>query len=422
MGLFKKETIIEERNYAVVLSELFSASRIYISEDTIYSIPAVVEALDLICGSVSQLPIYMYKEDINGQVERVRGHRLEKVLNEENNDLEYAANYKAQMIKDLLLYGNHYSYIERNSLQVKGLHRISPKTVTIKKLADSNGVLRGASVSYSLNNITNAKDIYEFLIITKNSEDGFSGKGILSSKEILEIILSQNKVLQKALTNAVRPSGILKASGRLTKDAIDRLKQSWNNFYSGVDNTGKTVILEEGLEYKEISMSLDGLELVENKKAFDTDIKKLFGIDSITNNDELLKRVISPILVNIEGALNKSLLLEREKKEGYFLRFNTSELSRPNELEKVQIVSELLKNGLCTLNEGRAMLDINPYVDSKDDFLLLNLGSVMFKRSGDVFIPNMNAILNTDGNIGNNTIKNTNINSSNDTVNENNKE
>lgn len=422
MGLFKKETIIEDRNYAVVLSELFSTSRVYINEETIYSIPAVVEALDLICGSISQLPIYMYKEDINGQVERVRGHRLEKVLNEENNDLEYAANYKAQMIKDLLLYGNHYSYIERNALRVNGLSRINPRNISIKKLADNDGVIRSATISYTLNNITNTKDIYEFLIVTKNSEDGFTGKGILSSKEILEIILSQNKVLQKALTNVVRPSGILKASGRLTKDAIDRLKQSWNNLYSGVDNAGKTVILEEGLEYKEISMSLDGLEFVENKKAFDTDIKKLFGLDNIANNDELLKRVISPILVNIEGALNKSLLLEREKKEGYFLRFNTSELSRPNELEKVQIVSELLKNGLCTLNEGRAMLDINPYVDQKDDFLLLNLGSVMFKRSGDVFIPNMNAILDTDGNIGNNAIKNTNINSSNDTVNKNNKE
>jgi len=258
-----------------------------------------------------------------------------------------------------------------------------------------------------LNNITNTKDLYEFLIVARNSEDGLSGKGILSSKEILEIILSQNEVLQKALVNAAKPSGLLKAKNRLTKDAIEKLRASWNNLYSGTSNTGKTVLLEEGLEYQELSMNLGNLEFVENKKAFDSDIKKLFGLDSITNNDEFLKRVISPILVNIEGALNKSLLLEREKKEGYFLRFNTAELSRPNELEKVQIVSELLKNGLCTLNEGRAMIDINPYVAPEDDFLLLNLGSVMFKKSGEVFIPNMNAILDTDGNIGNNTMKNT---------------
>ena len=85
-----------EGNY----SSLFTSrgNSISVDENNITEIPSVKNALDLITGSISNLPIYLYKEDNEGNVERQREDYREKLLNEECNSMECSSNLKKNMV------------------------------------------------------------------------------------------------------------------------------------------------------------------------------------------------------------------------------------------------------------------------------------------------------------------------------------
>ena len=88
MGIFyrrKDRKSVEsavEGNY----SSLFinRGNSIKVDETNIEEIPSVKNALELITGSVSNLPIYLYKENEDGSIERQREDCREKLLNEES--------------------------------------------------------------------------------------------------------------------------------------------------------------------------------------------------------------------------------------------------------------------------------------------------------------------------------------------------
>ena len=60
--------------------------------------------------------------------------------------------------------------------------------------------------------------------------------------------------------------------------------------------------------------------------------------------------------------MDKALLLEAEKEKGLFFRFDTSELVRATEKERVDAVVAGVNGGIFTLNEGRSKFDLPPLV------------------------------------------------------------
>ena len=67
--------------------ELMTAHRnILIDEKAIEKIPTAVDCLEKITGSIASLPIYLYKEDVDGSVERIRDDYRLLLLNNEPNE------------------------------------------------------------------------------------------------------------------------------------------------------------------------------------------------------------------------------------------------------------------------------------------------------------------------------------------------
>src|SRR5699024_3369389 len=128
------------------------------------------------------------------------------------------------------------------------------------------------------------------------------------------------------------------------------------------------------------------------------------------NNIYFLQYCLAPIITSIESAFNKSLLLETEKNEGYFFRFDVSELLRTTEKEKIETVVKAMEKGLLSINEARAKIDM-PNI--KEDYFTWNLGSIFYDPESGLFtIPNtgltidpseLSADENVDEDVGENT-------------------
>ena len=382
-----------EGNY----SSLFTSrgNSISVDENNITEIPSVKNALDLITGSISNLPIYLYKEDNEGNVERQREDYREKLLNEECNSMECSSNLKKNMAKDMLLHGISYSVQDKEYGDILGLNRVEPKQVQLNKMIDRKGFIRDLTVNYTLNGVyVEDLEVEDFLIVPFSSKDGLRGKGILSTnQDILSLMLSEILYQNNVVGNGALPLGILETDGRLSDITAKKLRESWESVYGGIRNSGKTVILEEGLKYKSLSLTPNDLGLLDSRKTHTELTEEIFNLpkgmlssSSVIQNEEFLKFTLNPILSAIEVAINKTLLLEEEKEDGYYFRFDVSELLKASFKEQVETISNATKNGLMTINEGRQKLDMKPFLDN--DFLLLSQGNVKLNADGVIEVFN----------------------------------
>jgi HK97 family phage portal protein len=83
------------------------------------------------------------------------------------------------------------------------------------------------------------------------------------------------------LDNAARPSGALVFSsgdGSLTGEQFDRLKAELENTYQGATNAGRPMILEGGLDWKEMGFSPKEMEFIEAKNIASREIALAFGV------------------------------------------------------------------------------------------------------------------------------------------------
>lgn len=399
MGIFSKN-VVEERavEYQGFFVEQNTETEIQMDESTSMEIPSFSNAIETIVTAISRLDIKLYQEDEKGKVQRhINDYRL-KLLNEENSFYGNAVDYKKQIVRDMLLNGISYSYLDKKGLEVDGIYRLNPKDTTLEQSFDSKGIPTSIKLGMNINGKTSNVDLEDILVIPFRSEDGITGKSIFEKNQrILKLMYQELEYHEYVYKNASVPFGVLEMEGKANKDIVDRLKATWSNLYKGSKNSGKIAVLENGLKYKAISQNPQDVLLLDSRKANISEIEKIFNLPSgmleSGNMDlELLQgyfknKTIEPILKLIEESLNKALLLESEKAEGYYFRFDPKPLGMVRGKDFIDSIVAKVSGGISTINEARAELDMDDFMNSDD--LIMSLGHVMKKPNGATEVPNM---------------------------------
>jgi HK97 family phage portal protein len=133
---------------------------------------------------------------------------------------------------------------------------------------------------------------------------------------------------QALLQNGARPSGALMVKagdgnpGTLNESQYSRLKQQLDEQFSGAPNAGRPLLLEGGLEWKEMSLSPRDMDFIGIKHSSARDIALAFGVppqllgipgdNTYANLQEarlaLWEQTILPLLQNVTDALNNWLV------------------------------------------------------------------------------------------------------------------
>ena len=124
---FRKRNIEEKQTNVddVLLSAILSQESI--SCEQALNIPAIARCVNLISEIVSMIPIKLYREDvIDGKrktVEVTDDGRC-GLLNEDTKDTLDGIQFKRALVRDYLLDGNAYAYINKQRNNVKSLHYV----------------------------------------------------------------------------------------------------------------------------------------------------------------------------------------------------------------------------------------------------------------------------------------------------------
>lgn len=374
-------TAVDESTVSdVLLSALLAGETI--SREKAMNIPAVASAVDLISSSVASMPVrlFKYKDD---RVEEVTKDERVTMLNGDTHDTLDGFQMKKACVMDMLLDGNGYIFIKREeSNDVSGLYYVDDRFIAISILEEP------IYKTYRIGCGGGMYEPFQFIKLLRNTRDGARGFGITDdvSKALETAYRTMIYQLKMAKTNGNK-RGFLKSERRLGQDEINLLKKAWNNLYS-TDSEENVVVLNNGLDFKEASSTSVEMQLNETMKNLQEQIRDLFHI----SDDFLLtfKLAIYPVVKAFETALNRDLLLEKEKGK-YFFELDVKEIIRANVKERYEAYKLAKECGFMTINEMRRMENMN-HIEGLD-IVDLGLGSVLYNtETHEYYTPNTDTI------------------------------
>ena len=383
MGLFNR--IIRKRDINtnvtppiddVLLQALINGETI--TREKAMTLPAVAGAVDFISNMIACMPVKLYKYK-QGKVEEVEDDPRVKILNNDTGDTLDPYQFKKAMVEDYLMGKGGYAYIGKNRNEVTGLYYV--ENIYISFLKNYKPIFKDYTI------IVEGQQYYpfEFIKLLRKTQDGAEGTGLcVELSKALETAY-QTLLYQLGLVKSGgNKKGFLKSQRKLGQDEIDVLKKAWKNLYA--NNENNVVVLNNGLEFQEASNSSVEMQLNESKKTLQEEINNIFHIQA--DFYETFKQAIYPIVKAFETALNRDLLLEKEKKN-YFFTFDVKEIIKANITERYQAYKLAKEVGLMTINEMRKEENMN-FIEGLD-VINVGLGAVLYDtNTHQYYVPNKN--------------------------------
>ena len=347
-----------------------------ITREKALTLPAVSGAVDLIGNMIACMPVKLYKYE-DGRVKEQENDRRVKLLNGDTGDTLDSFQLKKAMVEDYLLGKGGYCFIQRNRNEVVSLRYVEDIYITILKN------FKPIFKDYVIMVMGEQYKPYEFIKLLRNTKDGSTGIGLTQELgKTLETAYDTLLYQLSLVKSGGNKKGFLKAQRRLGQEEINTLKRAWRNMYA--NNSENVVVLNNGLEFQESSNSSVEMQLDQNKRTLADEINKIFHI--YENFELTFKEAIYPIVKAFETALNRDLLLEREKGK-YFFEFDVKEIIKASLRERYEAYKLAKETGFLTLNEIRKTENLEEIEGL--DVINVGLGAVLYSADTHTyFTPN----------------------------------
>lgn len=381
-----EEVKIEKEPDDLLLKALLNKEEI--TRENAMTLPALNSAVDFITNCIAGMPVKLYKCKENKVTEIEKDDRV-KFLNGDTGDTLDAFQMKKAMVEDYLLGKGGYCYIRRYKNEITGLFYVEEKYISV-----INGTNHVNKIYQIYVDGAAYKD-YEFIKILRNTKDGGQGVGLIKQVSTALETAYQTLLYQLGMVaTGGNKKGFLKSVRKLGQDEINILKKAWARLYSNKNTkTENVIVLNNGLEFQEASATAVETQLNESKKTLQEEINAIFHIYP-NDFDRTFKEAIYPIIKAFETALNKNLLLEKEKKNFYF-EFDVKELIRVSVKERYEAYRIAKDTGFMTLNEIRKAENME-FVEGLD-VINVGLGAVLYDINKHIYYtPNTNTVGNVE--------------------------
>lgn len=358
-----------------------------VTKEKALEVPTVQACINLIAGTISSLPVNLYRKGEDGKVEEVRDRRT-FLLNNDTGDTLTASQFWRAMIEDYYLGKGGYAYINWQGLEIRSIHYVDEMNISIQKNTDP--IFKDYDILVRGQNYRP----YQFFKILRKTKDGMQSTSVAKDNPLIIGVAHSELVYEENLVRkGGNKRGFLKSQRHIAKEAFEKLKEAFRRLYSNEENV---VVLNDGIEFQEASNTSVEMQLNENKKANTTEICKLFGIPiGMINGNPTDKdvdnyiRTCAMVMNDIECSMDRDLLLESEKGDFYWA-FDTKELTRGNIKERYEAYRIGLEKNFLQIDEVREKEDLEPI---GFEWITLGLDQVLFNpKTGLIYTPNTNAL------------------------------
>ena len=386
-----------------LLAELFggaeTTSGAVVNSRTALGASAVAACVRNIAETMGTMPCELRRveRDSDGRIRRIEAveHPLYWVLRERPNDWQTAAEFWEMATRHVQLRGDHFSTVTRNRAgQVTDLHPEHPDAVTPYWREDGRPAYRILDRK-GRERILLPGEVFH--IRGPMGPDGLRGMNpIAVHRNTVGMALAGQAFGANVFKEDGRPLGVLKTQETLSDSVIKRLKKGWLG--SGPDSKRhKIAVLEEGLEFQQVSLSAEDAQYIQTRGFTDLEIARLFRVPPVKigimekatyrNVEEQQRAWVADTLLGmarrIEAAVGRDLLIPAGRRR-FRASFNFVELLRGDAKTQAEVLAKLIQWGVYSPNDAREYLGENPR-EGGDDYLTpanMNVGDEDDEDSG----------------------------------------
>jgi HK97 family phage portal protein len=239
-----------------------------INPETVKSFHAVFACMTLIASDIAKLRVKLVAQDSNGIWSEVSSPAFSPVLCKPNG-YQTRIQFWENWVLSKLSRGNTYVLKERDNRNVvTALYVLDPNRVTPMVTPDG-------AVYYELqpDNMAGLEETRVMVPASEIIHDRFNClvHPLVGVSPIYACGLAATQGLSiqnnsaTMFGNGSRPGGLLIAPGRIDPDNATRLKDAWDNNYTGL-NAGKVAVLGDGMKYEALAVNAVDAQLIEQLK------------------------------------------------------------------------------------------------------------------------------------------------------------
>lgn len=252
------------------------AAGVSVTPTSAMRVAAVFACVQKIAGAISTLPIEIYRLDGDTPVKQARDDLWYKLNEQPTTQFTAASHWEGVSINQLLR-GDSFTWIRRApNNSIRELRPLPWGSVSPVVQADWS--VRYYVSYQGLNTWLDPEDMLHF---PGFGFDGVRSMSVISyaAKNATGNALAMDDYAGKFFQNGAHPSGIIKTAGKMSKEQVELLQTAFANKYSGMDNAHRLpMVLTEGLDFKEVSLSAEDSQLLESRKFQVIDIARAFGV------------------------------------------------------------------------------------------------------------------------------------------------
>lgn len=340
---------------------LTSASGEHINPTSIMSIPRVASCVDILAMGMRMFPLKVYERLPNGDKKRLSSGHIVNLL-KRPNPMDTMTEFLERVMRQLAVYRRSFAIKQIVNGEVWALFPIDdPDQVSVTINDDWE-----YEFEYNGKKYTSAQMLY-----FKHDD----GKAITcNNRDIFGNALAIQKYTGYFFKNSARPSSVIETENEFKDDdARRRFAKLWNDTFSGTENHGKTVILDKGKKYKQISMSNVDAEFLGTAKYIDSQICGVFhvpphmvadlengNLSNVRNlRDEFADTIMNSWCMLIQKRLTMEILEPFRKYKDCFVEFDMDVYTRPDLETRINAELKMVQAGIRTPNEIRKLENIN---------------------------------------------------------------
>lgn len=344
---------------------------------------AVYSCITLIAADIGKLRLRLVERTRSGVWEEVESQSPFWPVLRKPNRYQTRQKFIEQWITSKLIHGNAYILKQRDARGVvTALYVLDPTRVT-PLIASDGGVYYQlqddylAQVPTGFPAVPASEIIHDTMVCLHHPLVGVSPIYAcgLAATQGLKIQESSAKFFE----NGSRPGGILTAPAHIADDTAARLKEHWDNNYTGA-NSGKVAVLGDGLKYEQLAVNAVDAQLIEQLKMSAEQVCSAFhvppwkiGVGTMPTyqNAEILNQIyysdcLQSLIESAEAHLDEGMGLTTVQKKTLGVEFDLDDLIRMDNASKVAAVEKAIGSGGMSPNEARRRwLDLAP-VDGGD--------------------------------------------------------
>lgn len=385
----------ENPSHAITWSDVYGVSQSStwpVTPEGAMKISAVLACVRVLAESVASLSWIAYERMETGGKRRASAHPVYRLLHDRPNRLMSSFTFRERMMADLLLQGNFYAFIDWRGSDIAGLWPLDPRKVQIRLTPDHRDVLYQVTAKGFVGEYRS-----EDILHVPALGDGVEGKSVISyNSRAFGIALAEDEYAGAFFQNGAYAGGVLQSQKALSKEARDRLRDGWSTAYNGAKGWHKVAVLEDGIEWRPMTINPRDAMLLQSRKFQVADIARMFRVpphligdlDRATFSNiehqslEFVMHSLRPWLVRIEQEANHKLFTTQER-DRMFCEFLLDSMLRGDIKSRNEAYSIMRQNGVLNADEWRERENMNPLPDEQGKKYLVQLNMQELSRIGE---------------------------------------